>query len=187
VAGPCIVIPNFNGAKVLGRCLKSLHSKGKPICPIVVVDNASEDKSADLVEKKFPKVKLLRQDRNLGFGAALNCGAAAAPKSCDSFLFLNNDAWLEAGALKTMLATMKASAACWVVGALVLRGDSEIVDSAGGAVLYLPFGIFGGLHGNRPWSEAPQAWQKAPFEVFYSDACAMLVRRSAFDSLAGFD
>jgi N-acetylglucosaminyl-diphospho-decaprenol L-rhamnosyltransferase len=187
VAGPCVVIPNYNGEKVLGRCLASLHSGGRPHCPIVVVDNASRDGSAALVRKKFPKVKLLRMPRNLGFGTALNRGAAAAPRGCDSFLFLNNDAWLERGALKALLAALKARPQAAVIGALVLRGDGDVVDSAGGAALFLPFGIFGGLHGNRPWSQAPQAWKKGPFEAFYSDACAMLVRRKAFQAVGGFE
>ncbi len=66
------LIVSWNNREFLGRCLESLP-KGTEI---VVVDNASDDGSADFIGETFPDVKLIRLDRNVGFAAAVNRGAA---------------------------------------------------------------------------------------------------------------
>src|SRR5262245_44949268 len=78
------VVPSYNVAPLLERCLASLRQGGAELrvrgdsLATVVVDNASADGSADLVRRRFPGVALVANPDNRGFGAACNQGAAGA-------------------------------------------------------------------------------------------------------------
>src|SRR5262249_17043229 len=73
-----VVIVSYRSCQLLGECLESLiaHPPAMP-CEIIVVDNASDDGSADLVRQRYPAVRLVANDANLGFARAANQGAAA--------------------------------------------------------------------------------------------------------------
>lgn len=83
-----IIIVNYNTAELLKDCINSIHEKTKDIIyEIIVVDNDSTDNSVEIVKKKFPNVKLIESDKNLGFGRANNLGAGHAK---GKYLFLLN-------------------------------------------------------------------------------------------------
>ncbi len=86
-----VVIPNWNGRDLLEKYLPSIIEalKGNPANEIVVVDNASEDGSAEFVRQRFPQVKVLALDRNYGFGGGSNRGFEAAKN--DIVVLLNSD------------------------------------------------------------------------------------------------
>jgi GT2 family glycosyltransferase len=70
-----IVIVSWNARAFLQACLYSLHRcSHRHSVEIIVVDNASQDGSPDMVEEKFPSVRLIRNTENLGFAAANNIG-----------------------------------------------------------------------------------------------------------------
>ena len=80
------VIVTYNSSAHISRCLDSLQDR---VGEIVVVDNASADGTADLVRSRYPSVKLVSSDSNLGFAAASNLGARQS--SGKALLFLNPD------------------------------------------------------------------------------------------------
>jgi hypothetical protein len=68
-----VVIVNWNTKSMLRDCLVSLFRSGvNAALEVFVVDNGSSDGSPDMVEAEFPSVKLIRNDRNMGFAAANN-------------------------------------------------------------------------------------------------------------------
>src|SRR5664280_2064099 len=68
-----VIIVNWNTVDYLEQCLESLAAAPpRRSMEIIVVDNASADGSAEMVEAKFPRVKLIRSDKNLGFAKANN-------------------------------------------------------------------------------------------------------------------
>ncbi|MGB7723389.1 MAG: glycosyltransferase, partial [Bryobacteraceae bacterium] len=75
-----VVIPNWNGKDLLEQYLPSVVEAlaGNPENEIVVVDNGSNDGSADFVRAAFPQVTLIALPRNLGFGGGSNTGIRAA-------------------------------------------------------------------------------------------------------------
>lgn len=85
-----IVILSFNTKDILKNCLRSVFSvKDKTKFEVIVVDNGSIDESAQMVKKKFPKVKLIENKNNLGFSGGNN---SAKPYCNGKFiLFLNSD------------------------------------------------------------------------------------------------
>lgn len=90
-----IIIVSYNGKQHLLKCLDSIFKFTSGInFEVIVVDNASQDGSADLVRKDFPQVKLYGLQNNLGFGKANNLGFKAA--SGEYILFLNDDTEIRA-------------------------------------------------------------------------------------------
>ncbi|MBC1281266.1 glycosyltransferase, partial [Nostoc sp. UCD121] len=85
-----IILVNYNGADVLINCLNSLEKFiPKDNCEIILVDNNSQDNSKDIVDNKFPGIKLIKLPRNVGFGAGNNAGAKVAKG--EFLLLLNTD------------------------------------------------------------------------------------------------
>lgn len=65
-----IIIVSFNSASTLIECQSELLTSGH--FPVIVVDNASTDGSAEIIAARFPKVNVMRMDTNLGYGRAAN-------------------------------------------------------------------------------------------------------------------
>ncbi|MBI3984697.1 MAG: glycosyltransferase family 2 protein [Candidatus Levybacteria bacterium] len=94
-----VVIPNYNGAQILGKnlpkILKELEDFGKEY-EIIIVDDGSEDNSIEVI-KKFPKIKLFLNPKNLGFSSTVDRGVEEA--SGQLILLLNTDVYPEKGFL----------------------------------------------------------------------------------------
>lgn len=98
------IIVNWNGKDVLSGCLQSLLGQDYENLEILVVDNGSEDGSQDWVKKEFSSVKLVENQKNLGFGSAVNRGFEQAKG--DYFIFLNNDLALQSDCIRQLVALL---------------------------------------------------------------------------------
>lgn len=89
-----VIIVSYNTCQLLDDCLSSLLAAEPPAggIEIIVVDNASSDGSQEMVREKYPQVKLLALEQNLGFSTANNRGTAVA--NGRTILFLNSDTLL---------------------------------------------------------------------------------------------
>ncbi len=98
-----VVIPNWNGRDLLQKFLPSVLEalKANPANEIIVVDNASSDGSVQFLCEKFPTVRVLPQENNLGFGRGSNTGFEAARN--DIVVLLNNDMRVEPDFLAPLL------------------------------------------------------------------------------------
>lgn len=90
-----IVIPNWNGARFLPVCLDALARQTYTPLEIIVVDNASQDGSQQLVQTKYPAVRLIELPENRGFTGACNAGMQAARGAFVALL--NNDTEADPG------------------------------------------------------------------------------------------
>jgi GT2 family glycosyltransferase len=115
-----VIVVSHNTKELLRRCLASLPDD----CEVVVVDNASTDGSAEMVRKDFPRVRLIKNPRNRGFGAANNQGMDVM--TGEVALFLNSDAWATPGAVAELCKVMES-------GAVACGG--RLVDSPAGLSL----------------------------------------------------
>jgi GT2 family glycosyltransferase len=175
-----IVVLNFNGGRWLGPCLAALQAQqGAPPFEIVLVDNASTDGSAERAARDFPGVRLVRNERNLGFAAGNNRGARAARGQC--LAFLNNDTVPRADWLARLAAALERPAApALVASRIVFLDDPEVVDSAGDGYLRA-----GGAFKRGHRQSASRFGE--PGEVFGACGAAFLIRKPVFDALGGFD
>lgn len=98
-----IVIPNWNGRDLLEKYLPSVIAAAAPVPDneIVVVDNGSTDGSAEFIRDRFPQVRLIALERNLGFGGGSNAGVRAARH--DIVVLLNTDMRVERDFLAPLL------------------------------------------------------------------------------------
>lgn len=90
-----VVIPNWNGRDLLEKYVPSVLQalEGNPRNELIVVDNASEDGSAEFLRTRFPQVRVVELPRNLGFGGGSNAGFRAAVN--DIVILLNSDMRVE--------------------------------------------------------------------------------------------
>ena len=96
-----VCIPNYNGLAVLRECLDAvLAQEIEQRLEVLVYDDGSTDDSVAVVTAEYPGVRLLSDAQNRGFSHACNSLAAAATGRY--LLFLNNDAFLEPGALAAL-------------------------------------------------------------------------------------
>lgn len=69
-----VIIPTWNRKSYLIQALKSIYSQNYKNFEVIVIDNGSNDGTADLVEEQFPDVKLIKNNKNLGASFAKNQG-----------------------------------------------------------------------------------------------------------------
>ncbi|HSK19339.1 MAG TPA: glycosyltransferase [Longimicrobiales bacterium] len=113
-----VSIVSWNTRAELARCLTALQRCDRHI-EVVVVDNDSSDGSADMVERSFPDVKLIRAGRNLGFAGGNNL--AVQDSSAEFVLVLNPDVEVNAAALDELTAFLDHDAPA--AAAPLLMGD----------------------------------------------------------------
>jgi len=121
-----IIILSWNTKQLLRNCLKSL--KGMAV-ETIVVDNGSTDDSPAMVTKEFPQVKLIKNKKNLGFGAANNQGMKVA--NGDYLLLLNSDTIVKGGAPLKMATFLARNPKAGAVGCRLLNSDGSLQPSAG--------------------------------------------------------
>jgi X-X-X-Leu-X-X-Gly heptad repeat protein len=187
------VIVNYNAGPELRVALQSIAAEmSGRAWEAVVVDNASADGSADLVAEFAPHARLVRNTTNVGFGRGVNQGVAAS--GAPLVLIMNPDCRLEAGSVAAMRAALDSHPGCAIVGPRVLDPDGSVQGSARGDPDMLTglFGRTGPLRVLLPSSPlatrnvVSAAGRDSTVVDWVSGAC-MLVRRSAFDEVGGFD
>jgi N-acetylglucosaminyl-diphospho-decaprenol L-rhamnosyltransferase len=118
-----IIIVSWNVCTLLEACLESIvggQTAGYAI-EIIVVDSASRDGSVQMIQQKYPQVKLLRQPVNLGYTRCNNIGLDVATGRY--MLLLNPDTEVIGDALATMMAYMDTNPAVGVIGPHTLNSD----------------------------------------------------------------
>ena len=120
-----VVIVSYNSADYLEACLSSVFAHaGEVDVEAVVVDNDSSDGSAELVERSFPNVRVLRRP-NLGFAAGNNAGLEGV--SSPFVLFLNPDTEVLDGTFELLLDTLDKRPSVGLIGCRQV-GDDGILQ-----------------------------------------------------------
>lgn len=105
-----IIIANYNGEKCLEICLQSLIKSSFDYTEIVIVDDASTDRSLDIItlfQKKHPKIILLQNETNHGAAASRNRAIQIAKG--EVFVFLDNDTEVDTNWLTELIVTLMSS------------------------------------------------------------------------------
>ncbi|OOG81128.1 hypothetical protein B0E41_18920, partial [Hydrogenophaga sp. A37] len=173
-----IVIVLHNQAELTFKCLESLVDALDAPCEIVLVDNASSDRTLELLTR-VEGVRLLPQSENLHFLRAANIGAAQARG--EHLLFLNNDAQLKPGSVSAALALLDERARVGAVGGKVVLLDGRLQEA--GSIIWSDGSCLGHGRGRDP-GEAEFQFRR---EVDYCSGAFLMVRRSLFVALEGLD
>ena len=126
-----------------------------------------------------PDIELVRSDVNLGFGGG--CNLAAGLAAGDHLVFVNDDSRLDAGCVDRLLLRALAEPGAGAVGSRIFAGDGSLQEAGG--VIWSD-GTTAHVGRDLP---ADAAAYLTPREVDYCSANGLLVRRSAWDAVGGFD
>jgi O-antigen biosynthesis protein len=174
-----VIIPTYGQTSFTLRCLASIvnHAPGLPIEVIVVDDAWGGADAACLTQVRG--IRLIRNEANLGF--LHSCNKAATAAKGRYLLFLNNDTQVLDGWLEPMLALFRDRPDTGAVGAKLLYPDGRLQE-AGGIIWQDASGWnFGRLE------DPSKPVYNYVREVDYCSGAALMVERSVFARLGGFD
>lgn len=176
-----VVIVNWNGVKHLDECLAALRAQTlRDALEVIVVDNGSTDGSLDVLRQHGDLVRVLQNEKNVGFAAGCNQGIRAS--DAEYIALLNNDAVVEPTWLDELVRAMRSSPDVGSCTSKILSYyDHSVLDNAGHVV----FGD--GLTRGRGRLEIDRGQFDREEEVFCFSGCAALLRRAMLDDVGMFD
>lgn len=188
-----IIIVSYNTCQMTLDCLSSIYAETKSNFEIVVVDNASDDGSQEAIRQNFPEVTLIAETVNHGFAGA---HSVAIPYCrAEMLLLLNPDTVVLNGALDALLEFSQRRPKAGIWGGRTLYADGSLnpascwhrqtlwslfCRASGLAVIFSGYEFF-----NR---EPYGGWSRDDTrEVDIVSGCFLLISRSTWDKLRGFD
>jgi GT2 family glycosyltransferase len=131
IAKLCFIIPNFNGIRHLEYSLRCLDLCAGPDTKIILVDDASTDKSTDFVGNAYPSVEIIRRDRNGGFAASVNTGIRwAAERGFPFVAIFNYDIKVPLGFWQPVIECFERNSRAAIVGFQEINsGEAELPTS----------------------------------------------------------
>lgn len=123
-----VIIVSYNFERWIDRCLTSLRHSEKQ-ADVIVIDNASQDRTVSIIESRFPEVRLIKSKKNLGFGRANNLGMQIAlEEGYDAVFLLNQDAWIGAKVLGTLSELSRTYPCYGILSPIHLTGSGKKLD-----------------------------------------------------------
>lgn len=173
-----VIIPNLDGQEFLPTCLKSLKEQNIDF-EVIVIDNASSDKSVEFVKNNYPQFTLFCNQENLGFATAVNQGIKAS--NSEYVLLLNSDVKLEPSAVSNLLECIEKDEKIFAVSSKMIQyNDPTKMDDAGDEYTIIGWTCRVG------YGKSPEDYMDER-EIFSTCAGAAVYRRSILDEIGYFD
>ena len=187
-----IIIINWKSRDFLRDCLKSIEENPPNFSfETVVIDNASLDGSAEMVQREFPNVKYIQSAENLGFSRGNN--AAAQSSSGRTLLFLNPDTKILGNALAVMKDCLDSHQDAGIAGCRILNSDGSVQTTA---IQAFPTLLNQTLDADvlHRWFPNSRLWGTAalfsestsPVRVDMISGACLMIRRQVFEQIGGF-
>ena len=123
------IIVSYNTRDLLRAALRSLGASEVRPDTVWVVDNASTDGSAEMIEREFPDVRMIVAEQNLGFAKGNNL--AFERSTADLILLLNSDAEVEPGTIGSLVAALSSDERVGAVGPVLVSPDGSVQYEGG--------------------------------------------------------
>lgn len=121
-----IIIVTYNAENWLNISIGSVYNQNYTI---LVIDNASSDKTVEIIKQNYSKVLLVESKENLGFGKANNIGLnIAMENNADSVLLLNQDAWVETDTINKLVNTQLQHPDFWILTPLQRHSKRKCIE-----------------------------------------------------------
>ncbi len=195
LGGPllAVITVSYGSDDVLPGFLASIPESTCENPLVIVADNKPAAGDAVAALTAAAGAVYLPLDRNAGYGAAINAAARGLPASVEWILISNPDVALKPNAVDRLLSTGRGDSSIGAVGPAVLTAQGDVYPSAR-AIPSLRHGIghalFSNLWADNPWSRTYRnelGSQQTGRDAGWLSGANLLVRRSAFDALGGFD
>lgn len=181
-----IIIPSFNTKNLLKDCLTSIFAslaEARINFEVIVFDNASTDKSPQMVKENFPTAKLIENESNLGYGKANN--RAVEVSRGKYLLFLNSDILVLENAIEKLYNFVVRSSGVDIAGGRLFNTDRSSQPSCGPFYnLQVVFGLLF-LQGDK-WGLTRYSPDRVKTVDWVSGAC-LCIKRAVFEKIGGFD
>jgi GT2 family glycosyltransferase/glycosyltransferase involved in cell wall biosynthesis len=179
-ASASVVIPNWNGRDLLEKYIPSMIEalSANPDNEIIVVDNGSEDGSAEFLRNHFPSVRVLALDRNLGFGGGSNAGFRATKN--DIVVLLNSDMRVERDFLAPLLEAFSDETVFSVACQIFFSDPNKLREETGLTQSWWENGSLRVRHRDDPDIQVP-------YPCAYGGGGSCAFDRRKFLELGGFD
>ena len=181
-----IVILNWNGRSMLERFLPSVVACSGD-AEVVVADNGSTDDSVDFLSRQYPRLRLIRLDRNYGFAEGYN--RALAQVEADYYVLLNSDVECTPGWIEPVVEMMEREPGVAVAQPKLLMYDQkDTFEYAGGAGGFIDKYGYPFCRG-RLFStlEKDRGQYDDECDIFWATGACMFVRASVWRELGGLD
>ncbi|OBK75859.1 glycosyltransferase family 2 protein [Mycobacterium sp. 1164985.4] len=190
-----VVTVTYSPGPHLDRFLASLsHATDRPVT-VVMADNGSTDGAPEEALARYPNARLLRMSGNLGYGSAINRAVAEYVNDSDNndfFVVANPDVQWGPRSIDIMLEAAGRWPRAGSLGPLIRDPDGSVYPSA----RHQPSLVRGGMHAvvgpfwkSNPWTAEYRQERQEPSErpVGWLSGSCLLLRRSAFEEISGFD
>lgn len=176
-----VILVNYRGAEDTIACIREFNGVDWPTDQIelIVVDNASGDRSAQMIAESCPNVRVVESGANLGFAGGCNLGVDVS--SGEFVAFINNDARPHSQWIKAAVDAMREDPSIGAVASKVLDWSGERVDLVDASLTWFGMGY------KREVERVDDGSWETPKDVLYGTGAALFVRSSLFRSVGGFD
>jgi GT2 family glycosyltransferase len=179
-----IIVVNYNGEAVLPDSLTALcNDSNSPVKEMIIVDNASTDQSlaiADHFQAMHPLIRVVRSDKNRGYGGGINLGVKYS--TAEFLAILNMDAIVKPGWLTAILQFMDGHPEVGAVNPLLLlEGDSERINAIGQRIHVTALGFNQGL------GQLRTQISDQPVLISGIQGGAFVIRKSIFEAAGRMD
>lgn len=171
-----IITINYNGLKDTCALIESIPFNDK--LEVIVVDNASDNQEADQISSRFPHVKVIKSDKNLGFAGGNNLGIKA---STGKFIFLiNNDTYFEDFNVWALIERLNSSSDIGIVCPKIrFAWSPKPIQFAG----YTPLSNITIRNQAIGFGEEDHGQYETAHPTPYAHGAAMLIKREAIDKV----
>ena len=171
-----VITVNYNGLEDTCALIESIPFN--EIMEVIVVDNASKDQEAEIIVQRYPKVKVIKSERNLGFAAGNNLGIQAAQ---GKYLFLvNNDTVFKAFNVQTLIDRMESSSEVGIVCPKIrFAWSNNPIQFTG----YTPLSKVTIRNRAMGFGEDDHGQYDTAHPTPYAHGAAMMIRRDAIDKV----
>lgn len=177
-----VVILNYNGRRYVGDCINSVLNSSYRDFEIVILDNASSDKSFSFLKKEYDKsrkVRLFESKEQLYFTGGCNFGTRKARG--EKIIFLNSDTVVDKDFLKEMISFVGKKKKFLVQPKILFWKDKKTIDNVGGK-----YGFFGFAKAVGR-GEKDRGRYDFDEEIDYANGTVLMIDKVFFGELGGFD
>jgi N-acetylglucosaminyl-diphospho-decaprenol L-rhamnosyltransferase len=190
-----VAVVSWNTRELLSQCLRSFEPAwAGGVAEVWVVDNASEDGSAEMVRADFPWVRLIAREDNLGFGAAVNEVAQRTAGTPPAWIAAANaDIAIHPETLSALLAAGASDPGAGIIAPALVLPDASIEHSVHpfpglGPSLALGLGLARVIPRLARRLALDGHWDQAMARTAdWAHGAFLMIRRTAFDQVDGFD
>nr|WP_225951571.1 glycosyltransferase family 2 protein [Mycobacterium sp. OAS707] len=187
-----VVTVTYSPGPHLDRFLATLSLATERPVTVIMADNGSTDGAPEEATERYSNARLLRMEGNLGYGTAVNRAVAEITPESEFVIVANPDVQWGPRSIDLLLEAAERWPKAGSLGPLIRDPDGSVYPSA----RHLPSLIRGGMHAvvgpfwkSNPWTAEYRQERTEPSErpVGWLSGSCLLLRRSAFDEVSGFD